>query len=205
MRPILAIISICLLAACAEWGTLSQKDLLPDTTMERVKSAASQSPVTAQQRETFGVLADFAGRTFRGTAQGADADSVVADIQLWVWGEDGRELLIKHALEDGSYGGNTVIFKDPASGKLSYTYQTNAGFSTLGEFTLEDDGSWEAVEEVSGDSDITKVRSRGHVREDGALVSASEYLTAGEWEAGHSFIYREVWQDLPALKTPVPE
>jgi len=172
--------------------------------MERVRSAASKSPVTAEQREAFGSLADFAGRTFQGVATEDSAGSVT-DVQLWLWNEDGKALIVKHRLEDGSYGGDSMITKDAATGKLSSVYKTNAGFSTTGIITLNEDGSWDSTEDVIGTSNVTKVRSRGHVREDGALISVSEYLLDGEWVPGNSFVYTEVWKDLPELDTPIQE
>ncbi len=202
MRMISVItVSLCLVG-CTSWGALTEDDLVPETTIERVKSAKSQTTATAAQREEFGVLADLVGRTFRGEPTDASAGNI-ADIQLWLWSDDGEALIIKHRLEDGSYGGDSIVTKNSETGKLSYIYNTNAGFSTQGDFVLDDKGHWEAVEDVSGQSDITKVRSRGYIREDGALISSSEYLKNGEWVPGNSFVYHESLQDLPKLKTPV--
>ena len=202
MRAIFACIIAASLVGCAGWGTLSQDDLLSEETMSRIKAAKSRNEITPEQREKFGILADFVGRTFRGEPTQSSAESV-ADVQLWLWSDDGEDLIIKHRLEDGSYGGDSIVTHDASSGKLAYVYNTNAGFSTHGDFTLSDEGTWEAIEEVTGDSEITKVRSRGHIRADGALISKSEYFKNGEWVPGNSFVYREVWQDLPELKTPV--
>lgn len=204
MRWICVPFMIVFAAGCAEWGALTRDALVADETMARVKAAKSQYNVTAQQRADFGFLADFAGRTFRGESVEQSAGGV-ADIQFWHWSEDGKGLVVKHRLVDGSYGGNSLITRNRTTGKLSYTYKTNAGFGTYGDFTLSDAGSWEAVETVTGQSDITKVRSRGHIRDDGALISTSDYFKNGEWVPGNRFIYREVWQDLPILQTPIDE
>ena len=199
MRMISVIaVSLCLVG-CTSWGALTEDDLVPEATMERVRS---QTVATAAQKEKFGVLADLVGRTFRGEPTDSSAGSV-ADIQLWLWSDDGETLIIKHRLEDGSYGGDSIVTKNSETGKLSYIYNTNAGFSTQGDFTLDGKGHWEAVEDVSGQSDVTKVRSRGYIREDGAMISNSEYLKNGEWVPGNSFIYHESLQNLPKLKTPV--
>lgn len=204
MRLILSVFLIASLAACASWGALTQEELVPDDTMERVKAAKNQGAATQAQKEKFGILADFAGHMYRGVPTEASSESV-ADVQLWLWSEDGEHLIIKHRLEDGSYGGDTVISKDESNGQLSYVYKTNAGFNTTGKFSVSPDGTWEAIEEVTGQSDVTMVRSRGHKREDGALVSTSDYLKSGKWVPGHSFVYTEVWRDLPTLNTPIPE
>ncbi len=200
---IVGVLAVCLcVVGCSSWGALMQDELLPEETMERVKAAKSRAAPTAAQKEHFGVLADLVGRTFRGEPTDASAGAV-ADVQLWLWSDDGEALIIKHRLEDGSYGGDSIVTKNTETGKLSYIYNTNAGFSTRGDFVLDGKGTWEAIEEVTGNSDVTKVRSRGYIREDGAMISNSEYLKKGEWVPGNSFIYHEVWQDLPKLKTPV--
>lgn len=199
------LISICavVLSACAEWGTLTKKGGLVDAdTMARAKAASSLTPATAAQREMFGVLAGFPGRTFRGEPTSESAEAL-ADFQHWAWTDDGEGLIIRHALEDGSYGGESIVRRDDANGQLTYVYNTNAGFSTEGTFTVNADGTWAAEEEVSGRGEVKKVRSRGEILPSGAMVSVSEYYANGRWTKGHSFEYREVWQDLPELQSPI--
>lgn len=191
------------LSACAEWGTLTQNESLVDAdTMARAKAASSLTPATDAQREMFGVLAGFPGRTFRGEPT-SESSEALADYQHWTWTDDGEGLIIRHALEDGSYGGESIVRRDESSGQLTYIYNTNAGFSTEGTFTVNEDGTWAAEEEVAGQGDITKVRSRGEILPSGTMISVSEYFANGRWTKGHGFEYREVWQDLPELQTPI--
>lgn len=193
------------LASCESWDTLTTDELVPEATMERIKAEKAAAKALADnerltlQKRTFGVLADFVGNTYRGEPVGGGADAV-ADFQQWEWAdEDEPSLLIRHSLSDGSYGGDTVVRGDPETGELSYVYTTTAGFITRGTFSVSDAGTWEAIEDVEGHADITKVRSKGHTRSDGALVSSSEYLKNGKWVPGHSFVYREVEETLEEL------
>ncbi len=191
--------------ACTAWAPLTQSEsLVAEDTMARAKAASARVSASSQQKETFGVLAKFPGRTFKGVPTGSSSETL-ADFQHWAWADNGEALLIRHALEDGSYGGETIVRKDIATGELAYVYNTNAGFSTEGVFTVHEDGTWEAVEEVDGQGDITKVRSRGEILPSGKMISTSEYFSNGTWTLGHGFEYREVWQDLPQLQTPVKE
>lgn len=204
MRILFASLLILSVAGCAGWEPLTTEDLVPADTMARVKAQKGIAPPTLKQREVYGILAEFPGHIFRGEPAG-DSETVLADFQQWSWTEDGEALLIRHALEDGSYGGDTIVRQSAEDGILTYIYNTNAGFSTQGKFSVSPDGTWEALEDIVGQSDVTKVRSRGYRRADGALISASEYLKNGEWTPGHSFVYVETDADLPELQTPVPK
>lgn len=207
MRLVTTIAAITLLSGCASWNTLNSEDMLADARARSVQS--SQAHVLATwQRETFGSLADFPGQTFRGEpmkADGAPNADGAADIQGWSWSADGKQIIIRHALEDGSYGGVTHVYPNGTENELGYTYVTNADFETVGTFTLAKDGSWEATEAVNGHPDITHVRSRGHVRDDGALVSKADYLSDGVWTSGHGFVYTEFDGEVPEVVTPSGE
>jgi len=110
--------------------------------------AASKSIVdevaqpTEKQIENFGSLANYVDMTFRGAPTG-DATASFVDIQKWEWGLGGNTILIRHALEDGSYGGDTHVYKDAKTGKLTYVYITNGGFHTVGEMIPRENG-WAA-------------------------------------------------------------
>lgn len=203
MRLVTIFAATMLLSSCASWNTLNTEDVLADA---RARSAqSSQANVLANwQEETFGSLANFPGQTFRGDPMKADGTpnaEAAADIQGWSWSADGRQIIIKHALEDGSYGGVTHVYPNGTENALGYTYVTNAGFETVGTFTLDEDGGWEAIETVNGHATITRVRSRGYVREDGALVSEADYLSGGRWTPGHGFVYTEFDGEVPELAT----
>ncbi|MEL7129283.1 MAG: hypothetical protein AAGK23_07030 [Pseudomonadota bacterium] len=186
------------LIGCADWKMLNSDTVVADDVAARL---ASRPNPTDWQQATFGVLADFPGRTFRGEPSDNSSETQ-ADIQSWAWALGGAGLSVTHALEDGTYGGETLIYQDKSSDALAYVYVTNAGFRTEGTFTLGDDGTWEAIEAVQGHETITKVRSRGRVRADDALVMQSDYLSEGEWEPGHGFVYREVFDEMPNLNKP---
>ena len=157
---------------------------------------------TATQIETFGPLSDFVGKSFRGIP-GSDPDGK-ADIQVWSWALGGSAIKIQHAIEDGSYGGDSYVYKDAATGDLVYVYITNAGFRTEGIMTLNGDGSYTAEEAVSGHPSITMVRSTSRQNEDGSTNVVSEILDDGTWKPGHSFTYLPTDQPLPVLK-PAPQ
>lgn len=152
-----------------------------------------------QQLKVFGPLMMLVGKRLRGTPTDRSTERA-ADIQKWEWALGGTAILIRHALEDGSYGGNTYVYKDAASGDLVYVYITNAGFRTEGVILLNDDGvGYTAEEDVAGHPTITKVRSTSVINEDGSSSMTSEYLDGGNWVPGHAFNYVPTEKPLPKL------
>ncbi|MEM6898856.1 MAG: hypothetical protein AAF583_03670 [Pseudomonadota bacterium] len=205
MRQIglMAFASSILLASCNSWNTLNQAEVLPPEA--RLGESNEQSPpadrATGWQKDTFGRLVELVGHTYRGEPLEGNSEAN-ADIQSWNWAIGGAALSINHALEDRSYGGETLIYLDSQTDALAYVYVTNAGFRTEGTFQLTEGGGWVAEEEVTGHPSITKVRSIASRRSDGSLMSVSEYFQNGEWTPGNQFLYREVFDIKPELDIP---
>ena len=156
------------------------------------------APPTEQQIEDFGELANYVGLTMTGAPTGEGAETF-NDVQKWEWALGGSAILIRHAFKDGSYGGNTYVYKDPKTNSLTYVYVTNSGFHTVGEMRTTE-GGWVAEEDVSGQGDVTRIRSTAKLNDDMSTSMTSEYLKAGEWVPGHAFEYKPTNDLLPALK-----
>ncbi|WP_339797636.1 hypothetical protein [uncultured Hyphomonas sp.] len=166
------------------------------------ESVSTSVPISEESAfaADFGMLADLVGTRWYGEPSQADAErGQPADYSEWNWDLGGSVLVNRHVLADGSYGGLTYVQKNQKSEKLDYVYITSAGFRTSGSFTLNEDNSWTAYEEVTGLSDIIGVRSTGRMTEDGALVSESEFETRDGWVPGHTFRYEPTSDTMPNL------
>ncbi|MGV6800386.1 MAG: hypothetical protein ACWA5L_00495 [bacterium] len=148
----------------------------------------SFSPVMAEETGTsLQRFAPYIGKTFTGKMQDGSID-----IQKWEKILGGEVLRITHSLNEGEYGGETLIYVDKQTDALQYVYVTTAGFRTEGQFTIAADGSWTAYEEVKGHEKIKAVRSSGSLDDKGRLLSSSVYINKdGTQTKGHSFIYEE--------------
>lgn len=199
MRQLISLVAVLALSAC---GNAQEAGSVPEEGAPKALSAvadrASAGEVTEQQKADFGTLAQYVGQTFKG-APTAQSDEASVDTQKWEWALGGKAILIRHALADGSYGGDTYVYKDAKSGALTYVYITNAGFHTVGEMTPTENG-WIAEEAVTGHDTITRVRSTSVVDEAGVWTMTSEVLTSGEWQPGHAFEYVPTSDPLPVLK-----
>ncbi len=207
MKVIIGLLGAAVLGGCiyGEGEHRSNAGLTPAT----VTASAPEAPETVvsatdEQVAIFGHLTNYIGKTYRGTPidGGPDAKD---DIQHWSWVLGGAAIKISHAIEDGSYGGDSYVYKDAATGELVYIYITNAGFRTDGTITLNPDGSFSAEEAVTGHPTITRVRSTSSPSGDDLAIMTSEMLDSGEWRPGHGFAYMPTDEALPGLQAPTAQ
>src|SRR5262245_23293566 len=76
-------------------------------------------------------------KTWKGHFKNSTPEKPNFDVQKWERALNGRAIRILHSVNNGSYGGETIIFPNPKSSALEFYYFTTAGFSTRG--TLEFD------------------------------------------------------------------
>ena len=134
-------------------------------------------------------LAAFApliGRTFRGEL-GPDG----IDVSRWERALNGRAVRNLHSVNDGEYGGESIVYYHRKGQAVLSFYFTTAGFYTVARFRFEP-GRIISREEVTGNSNgITVVEGTTELLPDGGLRTGSRYLQNGEWVPGHAGIYKE--------------
>lgn len=131
------------------------------------------------------------GRTWRGEFKNSTPEKPMVDVSRWERAMNGQAIRILHSINQGEYGGETLIYWDDEKKSLVYAYFTTAGFQTTGTMTFAD-GKFTSHEKVKGAAEgITEVRVTGEIRPDGTMTSKSGYLRNGKWEPGHEITYRE--------------
>ncbi|NVK87664.1 MAG: hypothetical protein HWE13_06040 [Gammaproteobacteria bacterium] len=132
---------------------------------------------------------DFIGKTYRGEFANSTAEKPVIDIAKWERHLNGNAIRVTHSINNGEYGGESIIFFDQKKGQLSGYYFTTAGFFTVAEITLEA-GKMISRELVTGnENNITEVRATATLNDDGSMTTKAEYLQNGKWVPGHSAVY----------------
>ena len=150
-------------------------------------AAGAAEPVLQAELEG---LRPFLGKIFRGEL-GSKGGKPQIDVQHWERALNGRAIRNLHWINDGEYGGESIIRWDSSRKQIRYWYFTTAGFMTEGSITIEGRG-YTAQETVTGDPDgVTEVKSTGTLGEDGVYRTASQYLQGGQWKPGHAGSYRE--------------
>lgn len=154
--------------------------------------AVSSAPASvAPASDALAPLAPYVGKTWRGELSEPGSDAPKIDISQWEWALNGKAIRILHSINDGEYGGETLIFEDPEKGGLVFYYFTTAGFYTQGTVEIED-GKFVSHETVHATAEgVTEVRAMAEILPDGRLRSTSQYKRNGEWSEGHSAVYRE--------------
>ncbi len=136
-------------------------------------------------------LKPFLGKTWTGTFVNSTPEKPVEDVTHWERALNGQAVRVLHSINNGEYGGETIIMWDAEQDSLAYYYFTTAGFYTHGTFTFNG-RKFSSRELVTGSRQgITEVRATGEILEDGRLHSKSQYLKNGEWIEGHEVYYEE--------------
>jgi hypothetical protein len=109
----------------------------------------------------------------------------------WERALNGKAVRILHSVNDGAYGGESLVTWDEAKQSVVFHYFTTAGFMTTGTMSFKD-GKINTHEVVQGKTDgVTEVRGTSELRADGTLEVKTEHLKNGQWSAGREVVYRE--------------
>lgn len=110
-----------------------------------------------------------------------DGKPTMVDVAKWESTLNGTTLRTLHSINNGMYGGESLVFFDKTKGKIVFYYFTTAGFYTNGWMEIINDSSFVAYEDVTGNKDgITQVKSTSKLMGDSMSVSTS-YFKKGEW------------------------
>ena len=135
-------------------------------------------------------LAVFA--PYIGTWQSAFSmgEKTVYDVAKWERALNGTTLRTLHSINNGEYGGESLIFFDKKAQQLVFYYFTTAGFYTQGTIEVVSDNSFIAYEDVTGNENgITKVKSTSTLAKD-KLTVATSYFKHGQWTTPQTRVYQ---------------
>ena len=135
-------------------------------------------------------LRPWLGKTWKSEPSDA-GDKAKIDVARWERALNGKAVRILHSINEGEYGGETIVTWDAAKKAVVYHYFTTAGFMTNGTMTF-DGGKVLTNEKVSGNAGgVAEVRGTGEMTGDGTFRMKTEYLKDGKWQPGRDAVYRE--------------
>lgn len=166
------------------------KQLWPIIALFSFASSAAE-PILHAELEIF---RPFLNSHWEGDLTEPGKEQKMIDRSSWSRALNGQAIKTVHSINDGEYGGETMIFWDQKQKKIAYYYFTTAGFYTHGTMTYNPaTQSIEALENVENNAQgITQVRSHSVLDKSGKLEISSEYLQNGKWVKGHGALYKRV-------------
>ena len=133
----------------------------------------------------------YLGKTWRGKFASSTPEKPLFDVARWERALNGQAVRVLHSINNGEYGGESLIFWDKEKQSLVYYYFTTAGFFTTGTMKFEGN-KMIGHEYVKGEAGgTTEVRSIGEITPENKMTSTAQYLKNGKWEAGHEIVYVE--------------
>lgn len=149
--------------------------------------------VIAQEElaENLKAFKPFLGKTWKGEFKNSTKEKPIIDVARWERALNGNAVRALHSINNGEYGGESIIFWDNEKKSIVYYYFTTGGFFTTGTMTVEN-GKYLSHEYVKGNQGgVTEVKGTGEVTADGKLITTSQYLKDGKWVDGHAATYVE--------------
>jgi len=120
----------------------------------------------------------------------AEGQPAMQDVSHWARALNGTAVRTLHSINDGLYGGESLIFWDKSKNSLVFYYFTTAGFYTQGTMEMVNDHGFIAYEDVTGNKDgITKVKSTSTLR-DGQIIVSTQYLKQEKWTSPETRVYQ---------------
>jgi hypothetical protein len=137
------------------------------------------------------VFRPYLGKTWKGEFKNSTPDKPMVDVSRWERALNGKAVRVMHSVNDGFYGGESIIRWDAEKKALVFYYFTTAGFMTSGTMTVSG-AIFTSEEKVTGGSGgITEVRSTTEIRTDGTMVCKAEYLKDGKATGSREVTYKE--------------
>lgn len=127
--------------------------------------------------------------TWKGHFKNSTPENPLIDVAHWERTLNGKAIRVLHSINDGMYGGETLMMWDAAKGQIVYSYFTTAGFRTTGTAKVEN-SKVICHEVVSGSAEgVAEVKATVEMRPNGTFSTKSEYLKGGAWVPGHEVSY----------------
>jgi hypothetical protein len=136
-------------------------------------------------------LRPLIGKTWRGAFPESTPAKPMVDVSRFEAALNGQAVRNLHSINDGAYGGETVIVWDQEKQALVFYYFTTGGFYTTGTLSVED-GAIVTHETVKGAAGgVTEVKATFRVLPDGRLHVKTLYLKEGRWTEARDMHYTE--------------
>jgi len=187
----LAVRNLFVLAASVAGFAVAAGARAADPALSTAAVAARSTDETGSLNPHLESLRPLLGKTWKGVFKNSTPERPVADVARWERALNGNAIRILHSINDGIYGGETLVTWNEQKQAIVTHYFTTAGFMTTGTMTVEGDRLI-TYEKIDGPADgVTEVKGTCQLISDGKFIVKSEHLKDGVWEPGHEATYEE--------------
>jgi hypothetical protein len=153
--------------------------------------ASAPAAETGKLDEHLEPFRPFLGKTWRGEFKNSKPDKPTIDVARWERTVNGKAVRVVHSINDGYYGGESIIHWDRDKSQIRYYYFSTGGFNNVGTMTLTNN-TITAVEQVFGNKEgVVEVRSTYELRPDGTMLNRSQYFKNGGETSTREVLYKE--------------
>ena len=134
----------------------------------------------------------FIGNTYKGDFINSTKENPMIDILSFERALNGNAVKVIHSVNNGEFGGETMVMWNPEKGRLQSWYFTSAGSLTMQNVQIKKD-TFISIEDVSGNQNgITKVKTIIEVLHGDQIQKRTKYLMNNLWKDGSEIIYNKV-------------
>ena len=137
-------------------------------------------------------LKPFIGNTYKGNFINSTKENPMIDVLSFERALNGNAVKITHSVNNGEYGGETMVMWNSEKEGLQSWYFTSAGSLTIQNVQIKKD-TFISIEDVAGNKNgITKVKTIIEVLHGNQIQKRTKYLMNNLWKDGSEIIYNKV-------------
>ena len=137
-------------------------------------------------------LKPFIGNTYKGNFINSTKENPMIDIISFQRALNGNAVKVTHSVNNGEYGGETMVMWNSEKEGLQSWYFTSAGSLTIQNVQIKKD-TFISIEDVAANKNgITKVKTIIEVLHGNQIQKRTKYLMNNLWKDGSEIIYNKV-------------
>tara|TARA_B100001758_G_scaffold98401_1_gene84108 strand:- start:221 stop:748 length:528 start_codon:yes stop_codon:yes gene_type:complete len=137
-------------------------------------------------------LKPFIGNTYKGNFINSTKENPMTDVLSFERALNGNAVKVTHSVNNGEYGGETMVMWNSEKEGLQSWYFTSAGSLTIQNVQIKKD-TFISIEDVAGNKNgITKVKTIIEVLHGNQIQKRTKYLMNNLWKDGSEIIYNKV-------------
>ena len=134
----------------------------------------------------------FIGNTYKGNFINSTKENPMFDVLSFERALNGNAIKVIHSVNNGEFGGETMIMWNPEKGGLQSWYFTSAGSLTIQNVQIKKN-TFISIENVERNQNgITKVKTIIEVFNGDQIKKRTKYLMNNLWKDGSETLYNKV-------------